>query len=151
MDSRTRTSATWSLLAGATLALAAAPFTLPPPVPGTILLPAVFITGTVVWWAMVSDDAVSLRRGVIAGALTGVLSHVTFWTAVVATAALQGTPLFGPLENVAAVGVFSLVGLLVTGVFTAAAGAVAGAVIASLQTRFGSAERPPSESAVAGR
>lgn len=151
MDFRTRLRATWSLLAGATLALAAVPFTLPPPIPWFVLVPAVFLTGTVVWWAMASDEPVSLRRGVIAGAVTGILSHVTFWAAVVVTTAIQGRPFFGPLENVAAVGVFSLVGILVAGVITAPIGAVAGALVALLQSRLGSTEGDSPETATAGR
>lgn len=151
MDSRTRTRTAWSVFAGAILALSAAPFTFLPPIPWTILVPAVFLTGTAVWWAMVSDETVSLRRGALAGAVTGVLSHVTFWAAVVVTAAVQGRPFFGPLENVVAVGVFSVIGIIVAGVFTAAAGAIAGALVALARARFGSAERGRTGTPAAGR
>jgi hypothetical protein len=91
----------------------------------------------VLWRVLGSPaKALSTRRGVLAGALTGLLAHPVAWYLAVVWTYLRGHALFpnsklvGPIEGLPVSLVYSFFGLILTGWLTVPAGAIAGWLLA---------------------
>ena len=139
------------MIAAVGLTVAAFPFALLAPIPASLLAPSVFLTGAAVWWAAMPEDDVSLCRGAMAGAATGLLSHFTFWLAVVVNEAVHGSPVGDPVESVVASGILSVLGIVVVGVVTVPIGAIAGVLLAYAQSHREPAWRGNDEAKATGR
>lgn len=130
----------WSLVAGAAMAVAAGLFGLL--IPGVVppfLAAAAFLTGTAVWWAATTDEGSSVRRGLLAGGLTGLVTHVTYWSLFLLWGARPFRVWGQRSSDVLQVAAYSAVGVALLGALTVPLGALVGALVAAAQSRYGSA------------
>ncbi|WP_226012323.1 hypothetical protein [Halomicrobium salinisoli] len=134
-----RTRVRWSLVAGAAMAAAAALFgLLIPGVVPPVLAAAAFLTGTAVWWMVAPSDGGTVRRGLLAGGLAGLVTHVAYWTLLLLS---YGRPfvIWGHRSSdVLQIAAYSAVGIALLGVLTVPLGAAVGGLVAAAQSRYGS-------------
>lgn len=126
----------WALLAGLVMGLVAMPWAFlgRPSFVGF----SGFLTGTVVWWSVVkSPQHTGFLRGTLAGALTGLLSHVTFWLIYYLHVMITYEPPSRKpaLEALVSVLLLFIPGVLIVGPVTAIVGAITGAVFVHVQSR----------------
>ena len=98
---------------------------------------AAFAVSFVLWRVICSRDRpLSVRRGALAGALTGLLAHPVAWYLAVVWTYSRGRPLFpggkpvGPIEGLPVSLVYAFFGVILTGWITVPAGAIAGWLLA---------------------
>lgn len=138
----------WSLVAGAAMAAAAALFgLLIPGVVPAVLAAAAFLTGTAFWWIVTPGDGGTVRRGLLAGGLTGLATHVAYWTLLLLS---DGRPfrVWGRRSSdVLQIAAYSTVGIALLGVLTVPLGALVGGLVAAAQSRYGSSDSDGEEDA----
>ncbi|WP_225333428.1 hypothetical protein [Halomicrobium urmianum] len=137
MTTLQRARVRWSLVAGTAMAAAAALFgLLLPGVVPPFLAVAAFLTGTAVWWVATTDEGSTVRRGLLAGGFTGLVTHVTYWSLLLLWGA-RPFRAWGPRSSdVLQIAAYSAVGIALLGALTVPLGALVGGLVAAAQSRY---------------
>lgn len=134
----------WSVWAALAFGVATIPIMVPfglflGPGPTTAVIPvSAMLTGGVVWFLLIERrEAISVKSGAIAGAVTGLLAHIVYWlllhlpllvyVALFTSAATTREGQQTLIETFATVPALILVGIILTGWLSVPLGAIAGA------------------------
>lgn len=126
------TGVRWSLVAAVAFGVATAPIAVSgSPGPYTLSIPlSAIVTGGIVWFLVVEyRESNPLASGAIAGVLTGLLSHFTYWVLV----NLWEPEFF--FNGIQGMPFMAILSMATFGVLTAPLGLIAGLVVGSLRKR----------------